>query len=77
MWPPNIAEAAVPEPFSEIAFAPMCTSGGASWFATSFIRHSRREAQKDFLKAIAGNGQGWRFLEDQGWRIVRVTVSEA
>lgn len=61
-------------PFSEFAFAPMCTHQGATWFALSFIRHARREAQSDFIKAITGNGHGWRVLEAQGWRIVRVKV---
>jgi hypothetical protein len=64
------------DPFHEFAFAPMCTSKGVSWFATAFIRHTRRDAQNDFIKAIAGNGHGWRVLEAQGWRIVRVKVVE-
>jgi hypothetical protein len=50
---------------------------GAPWFAVSFIRHTRQNAQADFLKAIADNGRGWRKLRAQGWRIVRVKVSEA
>lgn len=62
--------------FSEFAFAPMCTNKGASWFAMSFIRYSRRDAQNDFVKAVAGNGHGWRVLEAQGWRVVRVKVVE-
>jgi hypothetical protein len=52
----------------------MCTHQGASWFALSFIQHSRRDAQNDFVKAVAGNGHGWRVLEAQGWRMVRVKV---
>lgn len=63
------------EPFSEVAFAPMCTpSDGVSWFAISFIRHARRDARADFIKAVSGNGHGWRALQNQGWRIVRVKV---
>lgn len=61
-------------PFHEFAYAPMCTHQGVSWFAMSFIRHARRDAQAEFIKAIAGNGHGWRVLEAQGWRIVRVKV---
>jgi len=61
-------------PFHQFAYAPMCIHQGASWFATSFVRHTKREAQSEFLKAIAGDGHGWRVLEAQGWRIVRVKV---
>lgn len=61
-------------PFHEFAYAPMCTHQGASLFATRFIRHTKRDAQNDFLKAVVGNGHGWRVLEAQGWRIVRVKV---
>ena len=63
-------------PFHEYAFAPMCTPAkGVSWFAISFIRHTRREAQASFVKAVGGNnGRGWRLLANQGWRIVRVKV---
>jgi hypothetical protein len=60
--------------FHEFAYAPMCMHQGTSWFALSFIRHTRRDVQNDFIKAIAGNGHGWRVLEAQGWRIVRVKV---
>lgn len=63
--------------FSEAAFVPMCTNRGSSWFALSFIRHTRREAQADFTKAIAGDGHGWRVLEAQGWSVVRVKVVQA
>lgn len=64
-----------PEPFHEYAFAPMCTPAtGVSWFAIPFIRHSRRDAQGDFVKAVSGNGRGWKALQAQGWRIVRVKV---
>ena len=63
------------KPFSEVAFAPMCTPAkGVSWFAISFIRHDRRDARADFSKAVSGNGRGWRSLRNQGWRIVRVKV---
>jgi hypothetical protein len=67
---------ALPNPFSEDAFAPMCTPAkGVSWFAISFIRHDRRETQAEFIKAVGGNnGRGWRRLQAQGWRIVRVKV---
>ena len=66
------------EPFSEVAFAPMCTPAkGVSCFAISFIRHARHEARADFLKAVSGNGHGWRALQAQGWRIVRVKVIAA
>lgn len=66
------------KPHSEHAFAPMCTpSKGVTWFAVSFIRHARRDAQADFVRAVGGNnGRGWRLLRNQGWRIVRVKVSE-
>jgi hypothetical protein len=62
--------------FHEFAYAPMCTHQGASWFALSFVGHARREVQVAFIKAMAGDGHGWRVLEAQGWRIVRVKVSE-
>lgn len=64
-------------PFHEFGYAPMCTHHGVSWFATSFIRHTRREAQNDFIKAVVGDGLGWRVLAAQGWRIVRVKMMEA
>ena len=66
-------------PFHEFAYAPMCTPAkGVSWFAISFIRHDRREAQTAFTKAVGGNnGRGWKRLQAQGWRIVRVKVSAA
>jgi hypothetical protein len=60
--------------FSEFAFAPMCTHQGASWFALSFIRYSRRDVQDEFVKAVAGDGHGWRVLAAQGWSVVRVKV---
>lgn len=64
------------QPFHEYAFAPMCTPAkGVSWFAISFVRHARRDAQAEFTKAVGGNnGRGWRLLQAQGWRIVRVKV---
>lgn len=64
------------KPHSENAFAPICTPAkGVTWFAISFIRHARRDAQVDFTKAVGGNdGRGWRLLRSQGWRIVRVKV---
>jgi len=63
-------------PHSEYAFAPMCMPArGTPWFAISFIRHARRDAQNDFIKAVGGNnGRGWALLRAQGWRIVRVKV---
>ena len=65
----------MPKPHSENAFAPMCMpSKGRPWFAISFVRHARRDAQNDFIKAISDNGRGWRRLRAQGWRIVRVKV---
>jgi hypothetical protein len=65
----------MPKTHSETAFAPMCTpTEGRPWFAISFVRHARRNAQADFLKAVSGNGHGWRALSRQGWRIVRVKV---
>lgn len=61
--------------FFEYAFAPMCTPAeGVSWFAISFVRHTRHDAQADFLKAVSSNGRGWKALQAQGWRIVRVKV---
>lgn len=70
---------AQPKPaFHEYAFAPMCTPAkGVAWFAISFIRHARRDAQSDFIKAVSGNAHGWRALQAQGWRIVRVKVVAA
>ena len=63
------------QPFFEYAFAPMCTpTKGVSWFAISFIRHARSDAQNEFAKAVSDNGRGWRRLREQGWRIVRVKV---
>lgn len=66
----------MPKPHSETAFAPMCVPlEGRPWFAISFVRHARRNAQQDFIKAVGGNnGRGWRALSRQGWRIVRVKV---
>jgi hypothetical protein len=65
------------KPFYEYAFAPMCKpSSGVAWFAVSFIRHTRHSAQADFLKAVSGNGHGWAALNRQGWRIVRVKITE-
>jgi hypothetical protein len=62
-------------PFYENAFAPMCTPAkGVSWFAISFVRHARSDARAEFLKAVSGNSRGWRALQAQGWRIVRVKV---
>jgi hypothetical protein len=64
-----------PKPFYEYAFAPMCTPAqGVAWFAVSFIRHARKDARADFIKAVSGNGHGWAALSRQGWRIVRVKV---
>ena len=73
-----MALSAPKKPFFEDAFAPMCTpTKGVSWFAVSFIRHARRDAQQDFIKAVGGNnGRWWRLLRAQGWRIVRVKVVE-
>ena len=63
------------QPFFEYAFAPMCTPAkGVSWFAISFIRHARSDAQNEFSKAVSNNGKGWQRLKAQGWRIVRVKV---
>jgi hypothetical protein len=64
------------KPHSENAFSPMFTpTKGMPWFAISFIRHARQDAQADFTKAIGGNsGRGWQLLRAQGWRIVRVKV---
>lgn len=65
----------MPKPHSETAFAPMCTpTEGRPWFAISFVRHARRDAQHDFIKAVSDNGRGWRALRRQGWSIVRVKV---
>jgi len=65
----------VQQSHSENAFAPICTPlKGRPWFAISFIRHARQNARADFLKAVSGNGRGWRALQSQGWRIVRVKV---
>ena len=64
------------QPFFEFAFAPICTPAkGVSWFAVSFIRHTRNDAQNAFIKAVGGNnGRAWRLLRAQGWQIVRVKV---
>jgi hypothetical protein len=66
----------MPKTHFEFAFAPMCTPPqGEPWFAISFVRHARRDAQADFIKAVGGNnGRGWRLLRAQGWSIVRVKV---
>lgn len=66
------------KPHFEYAFAPMCEPAkGSPWFAISFVRHARADAQADFVKAVSGNnGRGWRALRNQGWRIVRVKVAE-
>jgi hypothetical protein len=65
----------VPKHHSETAYVPMCTPPkGAPWFAISFVRHARQNARADFIKAVSGNGRGWRALSRQGWRIVRVKV---
>jgi hypothetical protein len=65
----------MPKTHFEYAFAPMCTPAkGAPWFAISFIRHAQQDARADFIKAVSGNGRGWRVLRAQGWRIVRVKV---
>lgn len=62
---------------SEFAYAPMCAPAkGTPWFAVAFVRHARRDARADFLKAVSDNGRGWRQLQNQGWRIVRVKVVE-
>jgi hypothetical protein len=67
----------MPKPHSENAFAPMCTPPkGAPWFALAFIRDARQNARAEFIKAVSGNGRGWRALQAQGWRIVRVKVIE-
>lgn len=66
------------KPHFENAFAPLCTPiKGAPWFAIAFIRHSQQNARADFVKAVSGNGCGWRALQAQGWRIVRVKVVAA
>jgi hypothetical protein len=55
----------------------MCTPAkGAPWFALSFIRDARQNARADFIRSFSGNGRGWRVLQTQGWRIVRVKVVE-
>ena len=56
----------------EIAWMPMCTEKGGSWFWPQGVGNTQRDARVRFAN---GYGQDWSKLRKEGWRIVRVRLT--
>jgi hypothetical protein len=56
----------------ELAWIPLRTEHGNSWFWHPGIRDLKRDARDDFAKHCCVD---WKVLRKEGWRIVRVRLS--
>lgn len=69
---------------TEFAFVPKCTPQPVSrvkkpWFVVGAMAYSAKDARKAFVKLCYGDKpepDAWEALKIEGWRIVKVRVTE-